>query len=148
MYASPIYVPYTTTFDRLSATTGTSFTTSGNARYGIYDCNTSGEPNNLILDAGTVAFSAASTGYSITINQTLTPGWYFLVFVSQSGNSTWFGFSSAQTNSGPMGRVINATSTNAVTQYAATGATGALPSTFGAVSLVNGNQPAMTIRAA
>jgi hypothetical protein len=59
-------------------------------RLGIYN-NSNKKPSTVVLDAGTVAFSATTTVYAITINQTLTPGWYWLAAVMQSsGGSTSF----------------------------------------------------------
>jgi hypothetical protein len=45
-------------------------------RLGIF-ANTNGKPGALILDAGTIAPTALSSAYSITINQTLAAGVYW-----------------------------------------------------------------------
>ncbi len=58
---------------------------TGSVRLGIYK-NGAGQPTDLVLDAGTVAVT--STGVkTITIAQTLDPGWYWLASVFQSGGS-------------------------------------------------------------
>lgn len=58
---------------------------TGSVRLGIYK-NGAGQPTDLVLDAGTVAVT--STGVkTITIAQTLEPGWYWLASVFQSGGS-------------------------------------------------------------
>lgn len=86
----PFLVEKTQTFDRIACKTGSTVTGSGTMRLGIYN-NSNKQPSTVVLDAGTVAFSATSTVYAITINQTLTPGWYWLAAVMQSsGGATAF----------------------------------------------------------
>jgi hypothetical protein len=86
----PFLVEQTQTFDRIACRTGSTVTGSGTMRLGIYN-NSNKKPSTVVLDAGTVAFSATTTVYAITINQTLTPGWYWLAAVMQSsGGSTSF----------------------------------------------------------
>jgi len=87
----PFLVEKTTTFDRIACRTGSTVASPGGTiRLGIYN-NSNKRPSTVVLDAGTVAFSAISTIYAITIDQTLTPGWYWLAAVMQSsGGSTSF----------------------------------------------------------
>lgn len=86
----PFLVEKTQTFDRIACRTSSTVTGSGTMRLGIYN-NSNKRPSTVLLDAGTVAFSAVSTVYAITIDQTLTPGWYWLAAVMQSsGGSTSF----------------------------------------------------------
>jgi len=57
---------------------------AGSIRLGIYSADTDWQPVALILDAGTV--DCSTTGVkSISINQTLSPGRYLLVLVSDVG---------------------------------------------------------------
>jgi hypothetical protein len=89
VYYSPIFIPETTTFDRITVRTGGSFSGSGVVRIGIYNNDsTKDEPSTVVLDAGTVATSAANTNYEITINQSLNAGIYWLAFVSQTNAAT------------------------------------------------------------
>lgn len=84
----PFYVTDTATFDRIAIRTGTSFSGSGIVRMGIYNAGTAGKPTTVVLDAGTVAVTAASTVYAITISQSLNTGWYYLAFNSQTAATT------------------------------------------------------------
>jgi len=87
-YYTPIYIPQSTDFDRLACRTGT-FNASNTVRLGIYS-DLNGRPSSLILDAGTVSASAATTDYLITISQTLETGVYWLAFNSISNTTTQF----------------------------------------------------------
>jgi len=84
---APIYIPASTTFDRIAITSGTTVTGSFVARLGIYN-NANGRPTTVVLDAGTVTATAPTTRYEITINQTITQGWYWLAFVVQTLTGT------------------------------------------------------------
>jgi len=54
-------------------------------RLGIYNNNAAtGKPSTVVLDAGTVATTAASTIYQITISQSLNAGTYWLAFNMQT----------------------------------------------------------------
>ena len=77
-----IYVPDTTSFDRLAIRTGTSFSGTQTVRLGIY-ADTDGKPSTVVLDAGTVSVSAANTNYEITISQSLSAGFYWLCMCTQ-----------------------------------------------------------------
>jgi hypothetical protein len=77
-----IYVPSTTSFDRLAIRSGTSFSGTQTMRLGIY-ADTDGKPSTVILDAGTVSVSAANTNYEITISQSLNAGYYWLCMCTQ-----------------------------------------------------------------
>lgn len=79
LYAVPIYISETTTFDRIgiNVTTGSG---AFNARLGIYN-NSAGAPSTLVLDCGTVSVAAVAA-VAATISQSLTPGWYWLVLVT------------------------------------------------------------------
>ena len=83
----PFFVEQTTTFDRIACRTGSTFTGTSTVRLGIYN-NSNKRPTTVLLDAGTVAATATSTIYSITINQTLNPGWYWLAHVVNSTTGT------------------------------------------------------------
>lgn len=124
-YYTPFYVGATEVFDRIGCTTA-SVTTSGNARLGIYS-DTNGAPDALVLDAGTVAFSASNTSYLITISQSLSPGWYWLVLNQQSGSSTWIAASANQTQGLGTQRMASVTSTSVVFAYSQASVTGAFP---------------------
>jgi len=83
----PFLVERTTTFDRIACKTGAPITGTSTVRLGIYN-NSNKKPTTVLLDAGTVAATAGSTIYSITINQTLNPGWYWLAHVVNSTTGT------------------------------------------------------------
>jgi hypothetical protein len=123
------YVGKTTSFDRIGFSTGT-VTTAGIVRLGIYQ-DTNGAPGSLVLDAGTAAFNSSSnTAYLITINQTLTPGWYWLAFNMQSGNSLFFGNGGNQTGISGVQRMTSTSPfTTMVSGYNQSSVSGAFPST-------------------
>jgi hypothetical protein len=87
----PFLVEQTTTFDRIACRTGGTVTGTSTVRLGIYN-NSNRKPTTVLLDAGTVAATATVTIYSITINQTLNPGWYWLAHVvnSTTGTNTFY----------------------------------------------------------
>ena len=96
-YYTPIFISTSTTYDRLSCRTGT-FSTASTVRLGIYN-DTNGAPGTLLLDAGTVSATSATTDFLITINQTLAAGFYWLAFNSISNTTTAFlGAASAGVN--------------------------------------------------
>lgn len=79
----PIFVPTTTTFDRIGFRTSTTYSGTGLVRLGVYS-DSNGVPTNLVFDAGTVGTSVSNTLYQIIINQSLTAGVYWLVFIVQT----------------------------------------------------------------
>jgi hypothetical protein len=79
-YYTPIYIPDTTTVDRITMRTGTGFNGTGAYRLGIYNNSVSDTPGTVLLDAGTVSATAATTNYEITISQSLSAGFYWLAF--------------------------------------------------------------------
>jgi hypothetical protein len=86
-YFLPFYVTGTRAFDRIAFRTGSTFSGTGTIRLGVYN-NSGGKPSTVLFDAGTVSATAASTTYTITINQTLNSGWYWLAFNSQTNATT------------------------------------------------------------
>jgi hypothetical protein len=140
------YVGATTSFDRIGCTTG-AFTTAGTARLGIYT-DSGGKPGNLVLDAGVVNFSAGNTSYLITINQSLTPGWYWLAHNMQSGDTQWFGSGGNQTSVASVQR-MGSTSvfTKQVSGYEQTSVTGAFPATATGAFITTNGIPSAYLRA-
>lgn len=88
MRAVAFIVSKTITLDRIAMEITTIGTAASVVRIGIYD-DVNGVPTNLILDAGTIAGDSASF-QSITINQTLTPGLYWLTCLHNSGSGIIF----------------------------------------------------------
>jgi hypothetical protein len=102
---TPIFFNSSVTLDRIALHTASSFVGTSSVRLGIF-ANNGNKPGNLILDAGTVAPSAASTSYAITISQSLSPGIYWLALntITAASTNNYFGISNAQqTNSMLMG---------------------------------------------
>lgn len=87
VYYSQIFIPRTTTFDRIAIKSGSNFSGTGVVRLGIY-ATSNGKPSTLIADYGTVSVTALSTVYTITINQTLPTGFYWLAAVMQTAATT------------------------------------------------------------
>lgn len=100
-YYAPIYIDQTTTVDRIAIRTANTFAGTATVRLGIYNNDaTTGQPSTVLLDAGTVSATAASTNYEITINQTLTTGFYWVAMAQQGTaptTSTYFGNSIGST---------------------------------------------------
>jgi hypothetical protein len=84
----PIYVPFTTSFDRIAILTGFNFSGTATIRMGIYANDTAtGKPSTVIIDAGTVSATSISTVFQITINQSLEAGFYWLAMNTQTAAS-------------------------------------------------------------
>lgn len=82
LYLVPFPNPQTTTYDAIACEVTSA--AAGNVRMGIYGPFTGSFASiPLVLDAGTI--SAASNGVkSVTISQSLSPGWYLLAAVFSS----------------------------------------------------------------
>lgn len=90
LYAIPFIVPVSITVDRIGIDIGLG-NAGINVRLGIYR-STVIYPGSLLLDAGTVVLGAIPGITSIVINQILTPGLYWLAFLSDTDVSmTTFG---------------------------------------------------------
>jgi hypothetical protein len=83
----PIHIAGTATFDRIGVKTRADFVGTAVVRLGIYN-NTNHQPSTVQLDAGTISCTSAATTYSITINQTLNEGWYWLAVNMQTAGTT------------------------------------------------------------
>ena len=82
--AMPLLIPLGRTLDRIAINVTT--LTAGKARLGIYSDNGNCYPNSRVLDAGEV--DTGSTGVkAVNINQTLTPGLYWLVMVNNAAST-------------------------------------------------------------
>ena len=128
----PIWIPTTTTLDRIGWTTN-GFTTTGNSRFGLYNDgystgDTPGTPSTLIVDGGVVSCTSNSTSYVVTINTTLTPGLYWMAGVRQTGSYSVFGMTGSSGNVEQ--KLISPTSTNLNVGYGLASVTGELPSTI------------------
>jgi hypothetical protein len=86
-YYLPIYITGTRAFDRIAIRTSTTFVGTGTIRLGVYN-NSGGIPTTVLFDAGTVSATAGATTYTITINETINSGWYWLAFNSQTNATT------------------------------------------------------------
>ena len=88
-YYYPFVASSTATFNRVAIQTSSSYVGTGSVRLGIYNNDsTTGKPSTVLLDAGTVATTAASTIYQITISQSLSVGNYWLAFNMQTAAAT------------------------------------------------------------
>jgi hypothetical protein len=96
-YYIPIYFDGFS-FDRISTRSAGNFVGSSIVRLGIYNASaTTGLPDTVYLDAGTVSFSAANTILEITISTTPPAGYYYLAWNSQTAAATnnYTGFDTA-----------------------------------------------------
>jgi hypothetical protein len=80
----PIYIKGTHTFNEIGVRS-TSATWTGTAliRLGIYEDDGTGQPGNLVVDAGQVTITAANQNGVATISETLTEGVYWIGGVVQ-----------------------------------------------------------------
>jgi hypothetical protein len=94
LYAQPILIPDTKTYTGIAiGCTIADASAPNDARLGIYT-DGGGFPDALVLDAGTV--SLATTGAKeIAISQSLPPGWYWTVYVSNTGSAQVRGYAGA-----------------------------------------------------
>ena len=143
LYGQPFFVPFTRTYDRISVHQTTQ--SVGNAaRLGIYNDST-GTPGSLVLDAGTI--SQTGTGAKeITISQSLSPGWYWLAYVANTGAGVFEGWTATASCLGWLG-CTTTTGTNANPTFVSVAfAYAALPDPFtGGSALANTNTGCMKI---
>jgi hypothetical protein len=116
-YYTPFFVNTSNTFDRIGIITSSTFAGNSTVRLGIYS-DTAGSPNTLVLDAGTVAPSAASQVNQITINQTLATGFYWLAFCQQGTAPTTANYQGNTNSQIQPNLLINASSTIGANQLA------------------------------
>lgn len=142
----PILIGVQTTFDRIAARTASTFSGSGVWRLGIYN-NANGAPSSLVLDAGTVSPTAASTVYPITINQTLSIGWYWLAVCAQTVASTNSIFGYGGPIFCPVSRVSDAGFAHSL-MWMQNSISGTLPDTATPIEATGSSFPLVGIRAA
>ena len=126
-YYTPVFLP-AGTYNRIGFTSA-AYTSTGNARLGIYANSIGNRPDTLLLDAGTVSVTATNTDYSITISQTLDAGWYWLAINRQSGIFSFPGLASGVSITMAWETALNATAASGsqinTKGYRQTGVTGA-----------------------
>jgi hypothetical protein len=125
-YYLPIVITSTGTLDRIQINTGTSFSGTASVRLGMYNMSsTTGLPSTVLFDAGTVSCTAASTNYSITISQSVTPGVYYLAANMQTAatTSSFWGVTKVYSPALPM--TGNANTDSPVQNYTQSSVTGA-----------------------
>lgn len=89
LHGIPFVVTKTCTADRIAMEITVAGTAGSKVRLGIYLDNGSNSPGNLLVDAGTINADSA-TVQSITINQVLNPGLYWLAWVMNAASSPTF----------------------------------------------------------
>jgi hypothetical protein len=126
----PLLVPVSTSLDRLVITTASTFSGTAVVRLGLYTEN-AGKPDSLIVDAGTVSCTAASTAYQITINNSVGPGFFFVAAVMQTAatTSTFLGTGAGGAYNPWLTSVYSNTVSGTSGSFYETSVSGALPST-------------------
>jgi hypothetical protein len=100
-YYFPIYLSGIA-LDRISLRTANSHTGTSTIRLGLYNANaTTGKPDTVFLDAGTVACAAANTNFEITITSTPPAGFYYVAINAQTITGTPIVSASNATNTLP-----------------------------------------------
>jgi hypothetical protein len=152
LYAIPFWVGATATYDRIATNIGTAGSAGAVTRLGIYNVAASGLPGTLVLDAGTVD-STTIGDKNITISQSLSPGVYFTVMLTNDAAVRWRAIGSAPVPN-PMAWFGNAGPVEHTERYLTfTGytATSALPSTATTAGMnvpTAGDIPVISLRAA
>lgn len=134
LYAIPVFVPETVTITKVAlfVTTGAA---SSNVRLGLYNC-AAGVPTSLVIDGGTASTAGSSTTPSVTISQSLSPGWYFIAAVFDGTPTIRVATANRGTILG-----MSTVNGNGVTQFTQSFTYGALNSTFGSVTDDTGTSP-------
>ena len=127
--AVPLFISETITLDRIGAEC-TVAAASTTMRLGIYNSNSNGVPSSLILDAGTIDTSSIGQK-TITINQTLNAGFYYLAFIHQGGTAvaSMRAISNTGGNYSPIADTVMSTFAY-FTSWLQDGITGSMPSTM------------------
>lgn len=131
LYAVPIFIPGSTSVNRIGVECVSGNQSGALARIGIYD-NLDGNPNNLLLDAGQVDCSSISLKeISISFTNAVT-GWVWLAFIF---NQQSLQFRSYQNADGDviLGKATPAGQTSSLVYRQVS--FGALPSTFGTATI-------------
>jgi|GEM_PF-1183903 len=88
-YAVPIYMSGSGTISRLGIEVTVAGTAGTLIRLGIRGDNGTGQPGTLVLDAGTVAGDAITSGIEISsLTQAISPGLYWFTATAQSTGAT------------------------------------------------------------
>ncbi len=144
-YASPVHIAGSGTLARIGLEV-TVAAAGSTVRLGIRADNGTGQPGTLLVDAGTVDGSvASSSGTELTISQPVTPGLYWFTATAQGGAPT---IRAALGDLYPAAGNSLASALSAVPNAGyATGATvtGALPNSF-TVGLPRGVVPRIVVR--
>ena len=142
LYAAPFLVPRTMTFDRIAIQVGTG-SGAANARLGIYADGTNLYPGALVLDAGIVSVASAAL-VTITINQQLTKGLYWMACLTDGTPSLYTIYGCAQILGLSSGHLGSPNQGWCVTQTY-----GALPDPFTAGGIIlNAEIPLVVLRPA
>jgi hypothetical protein len=149
---SPILIPTTKTYDRIGIRTTATFSGTGSVRLGIYS-DLDGKPDTVVLDAGLISPTAATTSYEITISQSLSAGFYWLAFnvVTAASTNSFQGVNtgSGSNNISNMGGFTNLSFSNSTPQIGWVESVSAASSFATAGSLSSASQlPAIGIRVA
>ena len=137
-------------FDRISVFSTLAGTSGAVVRLGIYASDSGGQPDALVLDAGTV--DGTATGIlAITISQTLQPGNYWLASVVQGGAGTRTKLANSGATQSESRLVLGGN--NTWNQYGQNGylrnsVSGALPATFGTPTSTSGQTTLVALRCA
>ena len=134
LYLHPLFISESITIDRL-AVECTLLALSTTFRIGIYNSDSNGVPTTVVLDAGTV--DTTSTGLkSITVNQSLSAGLYYVAGVLQGGSTSpeMRSYSNFNGNWSPVANTSQATTTRNNLFYVES-VTGSLPSFSGGLVL-------------
>lgn len=143
--AAPVFVPVTSTWDRISCEVAVVGSAGSLIRLGIYADDGSGLPGALILDAGTEDGTVLGAHHKV-ISQALTPGWYWVGAAIQGAAVTRPVMRSIQGPYTLTGVTTGLGSANFQRTAVVGSVTGALPNPSGATTGLTGNCPRLVLR--
>jgi len=155
-YFTPVYLN-AGTYDRLRIRVGNNGGIEIDVRLGIYNVSaTTGLPTTVSLNAGVVTTENSSSTYDITINHTLTSGFYYLAFNKQGNDpfgQNYASYTDFGLDTGPSPQGVGFMNdgtwnfSNSLTFPRVSGVSGAF-GTVSSISSYGGNAPWVMIRLA
>lgn len=144
-YFSLVYLP-NCTLDRIACQTGSTGGAGNVTRLGIYNNSATNTPGTLLLDAGTVDNDTTDAFYSITINQPVDAGFYWLAINTQTKVATLRGISTTLYNIYSLFTTTLVNTAASFPYFTETGITGAFANAASVNLNTSGTCPAVYVR--
>jgi hypothetical protein len=131
-----IFIPEAVPATQLICRTHTTYAGTTDVLLGIYN-NSGSRPTTKIVDAALQITASGAATYAAAINQSVSPGWYWLAFLATAGGATP-SFVANLANVAPAGEFTSAGAIVTVLRQA--GQT-SLPATAGSLQVSNVSRP-------